>query len=87
MRDLLLVLGGGVHEVVELELECLKRRGETLRRPCVPAATLRRPCVVPGSVACFRGKSMLIRKHDHFTPAREIRRHGGQLARNHPEGL
>ena len=29
---------------------------------------------------------MLIRKHDHFTPTREIRRHVRALTRNHPEG-
>ena len=32
-----------------------------------------------GGKAC-----LLIRKHDHFTPAREIRRHVRALARNHP---
>ena len=29
---------------------------------------------------------MLIRKHDHSTPTREIRRHVRPLARHHPEG-
>ena len=29
---------------------------------------------------------LLIRKHDHFTPAREIKRHVRALARNHSEG-
>ena len=29
---------------------------------------------------------LLIRKHDHFTPTREIKRHVRALARNHPEG-
>ena len=28
----------------------------------------------------------LIRKHDHFTPTREIRQHVRALARNHPAG-
>jgi len=34
-----------------------------------------------------RGKaSLLIRKHDHYTPARELRRDGRAItARNHPE--
>ena len=30
--------------------------------------------------------SLLIRKHDHFTPAREIRPNVRALARNHPIG-
>jgi len=34
-----------------------------------------------GGKAC-----LLIRKHDHFTPTREIKRHVRALARNHPEG-
>ena len=35
----------------------------------------------------LRGKAcLLIRKHDHFTPLREIKRHLRALARNHPEG-
>ena len=29
---------------------------------------------------------LLIRKHDHFTPTRTIKRHVRALARNHPEG-
>ena len=29
---------------------------------------------------------VLIRKHDHFTPTMEIKRHVRALARNHPEG-
>jgi len=29
---------------------------------------------------------LLIRKHDHFTPTRENKRHVRALARNHPEG-
>ena len=29
---------------------------------------------------------LLISKHDHFTPAREIKRHERALARNHPAG-
>jgi len=39
-----------------------------------------RTCLAGGE-AC-----LLIRKHDHFTPTREIRRHVRALARNHPEG-
>ena len=34
-----------------------------------------------GGKAC-----LLIRKHDHFTPMKEIKRHVSALARNHPEG-
>ena len=34
-----------------------------------------------GGKAC-----LLIRKHDHFTPTREIERHVRALARNNPEG-
>ena len=37
--------------------------------------------VEEGGEAC-----LLIRKQDHFTPTREIRRHVRALARNHPEG-
>jgi hypothetical protein len=34
-----------------------------------------------------RGKACLsIRKYDHFSPTREIRRHVGALARNHHDG-
>jgi len=29
---------------------------------------------------------LLIRKHDHFTPTREIKRHARALARDHPKG-
>ena len=36
---------------------------------------------LPGGGAC-----LLIRKHDHFTPTREIKRHVRALARNRPEG-
>ena len=37
--------------------------------------------------AASGGKACLsIRKHDHFTPAREIKRHVRALGRNHPEG-
>ena len=37
--------------------------------------------------ASERGKDCLLnRKHDHFTPTREIRRHVRALDRNHPEG-
>jgi len=32
------------------------------------------------------GSCLSIRKHDHFTPTREIKRHVRALARNHPEG-
>ena len=32
------------------------------------------------------GACLLIRKHDHFTPTREIRRHVRALARDHPKG-
>ena len=37
--------------------------------------------LLQGGKAC-----LLIRKHGHFTPTREIRRHVRALARNHPEG-
>ena len=41
-------------------------------------------CALPGRQG---GKACsLIRKHDHFTPTREIKRHVRALARNHPEG-
>ena len=36
--------------------------------------------------AAGRKAYLSIRKHDHFTPTREIRRHVRALARNHPEG-
>ena len=38
------------------------------------------PHLPPGGKAC-----LLIRKHDHFTPPREIKGHVRALARNHPE--
>ena len=37
--------------------------------------------VLPGGKAC-----LLICKHDHFTPTREIKRYVRALACNHPEG-
>jgi len=39
-----------------------------------------------GSASCGGKAGSLIRKHDHFTPTREIRRHVRALARNHPGG-
>ena len=50
-----------------------------LRSRGTPRTPLRTP--VQGGEA-----GLLIRKHDHFTPTREIRRHVWALARNHPDG-
>ena len=45
-----------------------------------PVCSPRRPVQHEGGEA-----GLLIRKHDHFTPTRKIRRHVKALARNHPE--
>jgi len=50
---------------------------DTQRAPSRPLPTRQ----TWGGEAC-----LLIRKHDHFTPTREIKRHVRAIARNHPEG-
>jgi hypothetical protein len=54
-------------------------------RACTPSTT---PALCGTCTSCqvAWGKAcLLIRKHDHFTPTREIRRHVRALACNHPK--
>ena len=85
----LLVLQEAVHDARRALVQILPCKLELKRtRLSVPSEVFS-----PGftshavSLSLWGGKACIfIRKHDHFTPTRKIKRHVRALARHHPEG-